>query len=72
MKTRIYLATDRFPVDPDQDLRLIRAKNKAQVRSHILQGYKIEVASQDDLINYAMEGSTPIEDATAVEEETND
>lgn len=57
-KTRIYLADDG-------DMRLIRAKNKAQVRQRILAGINIEVASQDALIDLAMNNSVPIEDATA-------
>jgi hypothetical protein len=71
-KNRIYYAEIGYAID-DNDVRLIRAENKAQVRRHLLSQIDIRPATPDDIIDFSVNGSVNIEDATDThEEEDND
>lgn len=72
-KSRIYYASIGYAID-DSDIRLIRAESKAQVRRHLLSQIDIRPATPDDIIDFSVNGSVNIEDATATtnEEESDD
>lgn len=70
-ESRIYVVRPRI-VEAGQPIpeRLVRATGVSQARGHIVRGFVVGVASQDDLVS-ALKRNVPIESASGAGDATD-